>query len=222
MKLNLKLNMAAMNKEVEEEKVPTPVVKPLNLALGMPKLNLTNEAPAPKEEKVAEEKKQRLKVDLLIGNLLDFSVDAHYDENSRKKLVTEEVKKKFKLQKGDKLGFELFALRPLNGENEDEFTYVCKPTNDVQLSSLLELSQQNADLKVKLEKTSKALLLFEQQNNLLRKELQSRDQIIKEYEQQKEQSHEMVETLKQQHQELTNALTPEPVKSFKLNLNKLQ
>jgi hypothetical protein len=91
----------------------------------------------------------------------------------------------------------------------------------VQLSSLLELSQQNADLKVKLEKTSKALLLFEQQNILLRKELQSRDQIIKDYEQQKEQSHEMVETLKQQHQELTNALTPEPVNppSFKLNLN---
>jgi hypothetical protein len=72
-----------------------------------------------------------------------------------------------------------------------------------------------------LEKTSKALLLFEQQNILLRKELQSRDQIIKDYEQQKEQSHEMVETLKQQHQELTTALTPEPVKppSFKLNLN---
>jgi hypothetical protein len=133
MKLNLKLNVAAMNKEEsppqEEERVspPAPVVKPLNLSLGIPKLNVPSEAP--KEEKVAEEKKQRVKVDLLVGNLLEFSVDAQNDESSRKRLVTEEVRKKFKMQKSDKMGFELFALRPLNGES-DEFTYVCKPTSD--------------------------------------------------------------------------------------------
>jgi len=81
-------------------------------------------------------------------------------------------------------------------------------------------------LKVKLEKTSKALLVYEKQLDELRNELQSRNQIIQEYEQQKEQSRKMIETLKQQHQELTTVLSPEnaPAKtpSFKLNLNELK
>jgi hypothetical protein len=128
--------MAAMNPETspkEEEKPQTtpPVIKPIipAFSLGMPKLNLSAKeetVPAHKEETVAEEKQQRVKVDLLVANLLDVKVDAKLDENSRKKIVTDEVKKKFKLQRGDKLLFDIFTI----GEQNGEYSYICKPKTE--------------------------------------------------------------------------------------------
>jgi hypothetical protein len=76
-------------------------------------------------------------------------------------------------------------------------------------------------LRVKLEKTSNALLFFEQQNAQLREQLRLRDETIKSHTTLQEQSAQAVETLKQQHEELENIVKPQSTipPPFKLNLN---